>query len=165
MSTYGAVHELVVEHEDQGRWDDDPQEKGRHDVWMSEVRYILRHPSDGCWESSDKWVNDHEICPIVELFDNVGVLDALGVTQWKTVDGRFQVIVEHLQDGLYQVQCWQQHYSSPNGDDWDGGLYVERVEQPPPLPRQGASRWTLEPVSSSPPQPEPEKPESSTPSS
>jgi hypothetical protein len=166
MSTYGAIRELVVEYElgaarELVEMDDDPQEQGRRDVYVCEVRYILRHPSGGCWADHEKANVNNEICPIQEQFDAVGMLDAIGVEQWR----RLQRVVVHLEEGLYHLQCWAEHYSTPEGDDWDGGVYVDRVEQEKPLPPKEKARWTLVQGSSSPASERPERPESSTPSS
>lgn len=128
MSQYGATHEFVVEYVNQG-FDEDPQEPGA-DNYEFTVHYIIRHPAD-CWPDWKGGEGDRSgMCPITQAIADVGIEDALGLNHWR--DGRN--VIEHLPEGLYEVNAWATHYSSPNGDDWDGGLEWERKETPPPPP-------------------------------
>lgn len=137
MSTYGRIHELVVEHTDQGEDGSDPQEKGEHQVYLHEVRYILRHPEGDCWDPGEE---RHE-CPILVEFENVGVLGALHCEVFKTVNGRYRSVVQHLEDGLWHVQAWAEKHRTAEGEDWDGGLYVERPASDTATARTGEVTW------------------------
>lgn len=132
MTHYGGVHELVVEYLYEG-YEPDIQEPAADDhTWM--VHYIVRHPDD-CWPE-----NEHNECPVKLEIDNVGFDDAFGLSRWR--DGR--TVIEHLPEGLYEVRAWMEHYSTPEGSDWDGGLEVE-LKSLPPKPVRPARLELVEP--------------------
>lgn len=126
MSEYGATHELIVEHDEQGVETDTELMQ----VHLAEVRYSLKHPpraKGGCWNDppfSDDADSGRPECPIVDQIQAVGVLDALGV---KRYEGR-RFITDHLREGIYLVTAWGQTYHGPEGTDYDGGLHVEQLE-------------------------------------
>ena len=133
MTQYGAVHELVVEYENQGIVDD--EQEPASDVYLIEVRYIVRHPED-CWPD---WKTSYggekgDSCPITMEIQNVGLEDALVLSHWRNR----RTIIEHLPEGLYDLWAWSERHSGPDGVDYSGGLDYERKEpekkEPEPRP-------------------------------
>jgi hypothetical protein len=96
-------HILIVEHTNQGT-----EVTQGEPAYLFTIHYIVRHPDD-C---------DPEECPITEHIEAVGLEDTLDL------DSR------HFADGMYELTYWSQHYSSPNGDDWDAGVIAEPVTSP-----------------------------------
>jgi len=103
-------HFLVVEHTNQGP--EDTQGETGH---LFTVHYIVRHP-ESC--------GPDDFCPITEHIEAVGIEDALGMNHWE--GGK--TVLRHIADGLYVLTYWSQHYSGPEGDDWDAGIYVTSPE-------------------------------------
>lgn len=140
MTQYGATHRLLVEHENDGIEDVELYEGGTREAHVCRVLYYVEHPED-CLMPHERAarVREHEEyarrasinsetehvdptagdygCPVNGEIENVGLLDALGVTGGRKVN--------HLQEGTYALNAWYRHYSSPEGDDWDGGLEYE----------------------------------------